>query len=95
MQNLLIVTIIVFIINLLFGYWRGGYKKMTLWWFVAIHTPIPIVILLRYLFEIGFAPFTYFYIIPAFIIGQWIGDRYRRGKLKGILQKFNSKKGFK
>ena len=88
MQNLLIVTLIVFIINLPFGYWRGGLKKLSLWWFVAIHAPIPLVIGLRHLFEIGFAPYTYAFILPSFIISQWLADRYRRGKLKVIYRAF-------
>jgi len=95
MQNLLIVTLIVFIINLPFGYWRGGLEKLTFWWFVAIHAPIPLVIGLRHLFELGFAPYTYAFILPSFIISQWLADRYRRGQLKDIYRKVLVKISFK
>ena len=49
------------IINLPFGYFRGGLRKLSFWWFVAIHAPVPLVIIVRKFHDLnltwGLAPF--------------------------------------
>lgn len=35
------------IVNLPFGYLRGGFRKLSFWWFVAIHATVPLVIYIR------------------------------------------------
>ncbi|OYT11433.1 MAG: hypothetical protein B6I18_04150 [Bacteroidetes bacterium 4572_112] len=81
-QNLIIVLILVFILNLPFGYWREGVKKFSIYWFLAVHLPIPIVVFLRLHFELGFQWWTYPFMIAAFFGGQWFGGYFRRRKLK-------------
>ena len=80
-QNLIIVLILVFILNLPFGYWREGVKKFSIYWFLAVHLPIPVVVFLRLHFELGFQWWTYPFMIAAFFGGQWFGGYIRR---KGI-----------
>lgn len=67
-----IATIIV---NLPFGYTRGGFRKLSFWWFVAIHTPVPLVILIRKYYDLelswGLAPF----LLSSFFIGQFLGKK--------------------
>jgi hypothetical protein len=42
-------------------------------WFLAIHLPVPFVILFRYLFGLGFELYTYPAMVLAFFLGQWFG----------------------
>ncbi len=81
-QNLIIVIILVFILNLPFGYWREGVKKFSIYWILAVHLPIPVVVFLRLYFELGFQWWTYPFIIAAFFGGQWVGGYFRRKKDK-------------
>jgi len=77
----LIVSIIVFIINIPFGYWRASEKKFSLNWFLSIHIPIPFVVLLRIYSNIGFALYTYPVIVFSFFGGQFFGKfLYKRRK---------------
>lgn len=64
-----------FIINLPFGYLRGGFKKLSLLWFLMIHLPVPFVIVIRR-FEhlhltLGLAPF----LLGSFFLGQFVGRK--------------------
>ncbi|HZD59230.1 MAG TPA: hypothetical protein VE439_02095, partial [Anaerolineae bacterium] len=64
-----------FLINLPFGYWRAGKERFSRGWFLAIHLPIPAVVLLRLGFGFSWAilPFT----ILAFTAGQYAGGLSR------------------
>jgi hypothetical protein len=48
MHSIWAVAAVVLFINLPFGYWRSGEKRMTIPWWVAIHAPVPLVIALRF-----------------------------------------------
>jgi len=74
--NLGVVTLLVFILNMPFGFWRGSVKKFSWQWFLAVHVPIPGVVFLRYHFHLGFQLYTYPFLVAAFFTGQWIGARY-------------------
>jgi len=80
-MNLYIAALLVFIVNLPFGYWRAHLKKLSFWWFASIHIPIPFVVLIRYLFGIGFELYSYPLFIAAFFSGQFLGGFVKR-KLK-------------
>jgi low affinity Fe/Cu permease len=69
-----IVSCIVFIFNIPFGYWRANVKKFSFQWILAIHIPVPIVIFLRIRSEIGFIWYSYIILIFAFFLGQKIGE---------------------
>lgn len=75
-MKLLIVAFIVFIFNLPFGYWRANVKKFSLQWALAIHLPVPFVVLLRFTSGIGFAFITYPILVTAFFLGQFLGGRF-------------------
>lgn len=81
-MNLIIAIILVFIINIPAGYWRGGLRKFSLWWFVSIHLPIPFVVLIRLGFDIGFALYSYPIFIFAFFSGQFLGKYIYKYKTK-------------
>ncbi len=71
--NLIIVSLLVFVLNIPFGYWRANVKKFSLQWALAIHIPIPFIIALRIYESIGFAWYTYIFLVGAFFLGQQFG----------------------
>ncbi len=73
--RIIYLSIITFIINLPFGYWRASVKKKSAKWFMAIHFPIPIIIALRFLFKIGFIWYSYPAVVLAFFLGQLVGGK--------------------
>jgi len=100
--RLIIVTIGVFILNIPFGYWRANVKKLSLQWVLAVHIPVPIIIALRIIVSIGFAWYTYIFLVGAFFLGQLYGaylleDKKKQGKqissclVMDIYSKFVSK----
>lgn len=75
--KLTILSIIVFILNIPFGYWRSNVKKFSVYWFLAVHLPIPFIVLLRIYSNIGFVWFTYPALVGSFFIGQRYGSNLR------------------
>ncbi len=71
--NLLLITFIVLLVNIPFGMWRKSAAPFSSQWFLAIHLPVPLIVLLRLYGNIGFALPTYFFLIGAFVGGQRIG----------------------
>jgi len=71
--NVLIVTVLTYLLNLPFGYWRSKVKKYSFAWFLFIHLPIPLIVLMRYQFHLGFKWWTYPFLIGAFFLGQLTG----------------------
>ncbi len=70
-----IVTGLVFLANLPFGYWRGRVRKFSLQWFLSIHLPVPLVIALRVFGGVGWHFITYPLLVGAFFAGQLLGSR--------------------
>ncbi|WP_372773107.1 hypothetical protein [Mangrovibacterium sp.] len=75
-MKIALVALIVFLINLPFGALRGREKIYSLKWFLYIHLPVPMVILLRICSDIGFALYTYPILLTAFFFGQVVGRKY-------------------
>jgi len=73
MIKLLVISLIVFVLNIPFGYWRANVRKFSLQWFLAIHIPVPIIVALRIFSGLGFAWYTYVSMILAFFLGQKLG----------------------
>lgn len=71
------VAVAVFILNLPFGYWRANVPKRSAVWFLAVHLPIPFIVLLRLYSGIGFAWFSYPVLIGTFFLGQFAGGRLK------------------
>lgn len=72
-MTLAIITFIVFIINIPFGYWRANVREFSLQWVLAIHIPVSIIIVLRIFSDIGFDWYTYVFLVAAFFSGQKLG----------------------
>jgi hypothetical protein len=83
LTKLLIITILVFIFNIPFGYWRTNVKKFSLQWALAVHIPVPFIIFARIYSDIGFAWYTYVFLVGAFFGGQKLGNYiYNKRKLQ-------------
>ena len=76
------VSLLVFFFNIPFGYWRVNVKKFSLQWALAVHIPVPFIIALRLTTSIGFAWYTYVFMVGAFFFGQRLG-----GKLHPFIKK--------
>ena len=72
-MKLLLLSLLILIVNIPFGYWRAQVKKFSVKWFLAIHLPVPFVVFLRYYFDVGFEYYTYIFFVAAFFAGQRIG----------------------
>ena len=83
-MRLTIVALIVLLFNIPFGYWRALVKKFSLQWFLAVHLPVPFIIILRIYSGIGFAFYTYIFLVGAFFGGQQTGAFYRKKKQRQI-----------
>ena len=80
--NLLCAMIATYFVNVPFGYIRQGFKKLSVKWFVAIHLPIPFVVLFRHYFDVGYEVYTYPFMLFAFFMGQFSGKKIRIYKMK-------------
>jgi hypothetical protein len=72
---MILVAISILIFNIPFGYWRANVKKFSFQWILAIHLPIPFIIIERLAGGIGFAWITYPLMITAFFLGQFLGGK--------------------
>ena len=73
MITIAIITAAALVLNLPFGYLRGGTKKFSFKWFLYIHLPIPAIFLLRTSAGVGFKAVPV--IIAGAVAGQIIGSR--------------------
>jgi hypothetical protein len=87
MNSLIVVTLIVFFLNIPFGYWRANVKRFSAQWFLAIHIPVPFIVALRLLSGIGFAWITYVFLVGAYFLGQQFGSLVKKWILKSCQQK--------
>ena len=79
-MKLLAVAVVVFLINLPFGYWRSRVPTRSRQWFLAIHLPVPFVIALRVFSGLGWQFASFPALVGAFFLGQFVG-----GRLAGLL----------
>ncbi|MBI4351615.1 MAG: hypothetical protein HY550_09265 [Elusimicrobia bacterium] len=72
------LLLIVFLLNLPFGYWRSGTTPFSRQWLLAIHIPVPFVILLRVYSGLGWK--TIPLLVLADVAGQLAGGGIRKLK---------------
>lgn len=75
-----IVAVLIALLNLPFGYWRAGVRKLSPAWFVAVHVPVPLAVGLRYATGLGFHWQTLPLFVVAFFGGQWLGGKLRTAR---------------
>jgi len=69
------VTLFAFVVNLPFGYLRVKTRRLSLMWFIYIHLPIPLVIILRKYAGFGYSVVPI--LLAGSVFGQFIGGRLR------------------
>ncbi|WP_290902727.1 hypothetical protein [Ferroglobus sp.] len=77
-----LALILTFLLNIPFGYWRAGTRRMSKEWFLAVHAPVPFVATLRFLSS------SSLYHVPIFVFayfsGQLVGSKVRESFSKRI-----------
>lgn len=76
--HLIEIALLVLVINIPFGYWRGNTRRLSLQWILAIHIPVPLIIVIRLLSDVGFHLITYPVFIIAYFSGQYFGGLIHR-----------------
>ncbi len=75
------VALLVFLLNLPFGYCRASVRRLSSQWFLAVLLPVPLVIALRIYSGLGWKPISFPVLVGAFFLGQFVG-----GRLRNIIQ---------
>jgi hypothetical protein len=72
-------------LNLPFGAWRATVRKFSWQWFLAIHLPIPFIIVMRLSFGFGwwFVPFMLASAVAGQVLGSWL-FKVLRARRKGM-----------
>jgi len=74
------IMLLVFLINLPFGYIRGNAQKFSMKWIMAIHIPVPFVFLMRIFSGLNYT------VIPLLVLsdiaGQIAGAKLRKQRFK-------------
>jgi hypothetical protein len=82
LNMLWIASILVFLVNLPFGYWRSKTRKYSLQWILSIHIPVPFVIASRIILGLGWRLNTFPVLIGSFFAGQLVGAKLRRQRIR-------------
>lgn len=81
--HVFITCVATFIVNLPFGYFRGSFRKLSFWWFVMIHLPVPLIILIRKWHGLSLTWTLAPFLIGSFFLGQYVGRKlYKKFPLK-------------
>ena len=83
-MSLGIILVIICLLNLPFGYWRGHVRPFSFPWILAVHLPVPLVIIVRILGGVGWHIQTFPLLAAAYFVGQYLG-----GNLYTQLKKWN------
>ena len=73
---LVIAALMVFLLNIPFGYWRGNVKKFSWQWFLSVHCPVPVIVLLRLNLGLGWEWTTYPMLVGSYFFGQLVGGKW-------------------
>ena len=73
------------LINIPAGYYRENFKKMSLNWWLVLHSPVPVIFILRH--WMGFEYKVIPVLIIIAVIGQLIGGRLLRKYIKGLAKR--------
>ncbi len=75
-MSIIELMLLVFLINLPFGYWRYNTPRFSRKWMMAVHIPVPFVFLLR--ISSGFGWNVIPVLILSFAAGQFTGGKLRK-----------------
>ncbi len=82
MQFDMILPLIIFTINIPFGYWREGVKKFSRDWFLAVHLPVPFIVAIRLFMGVKLTVPLFMLFVACYFSGQYTGSVIRK-KIKG------------
>lgn len=71
------VALLVFLLNLPFGYWRASTKKFSPLWMLAALLPVPLAVALMIYSGRGWKLVTLPALVVAYLLGQFVGGRVR------------------
>ncbi|HJQ35055.1 MAG TPA: hypothetical protein VJ866_23090 [Pyrinomonadaceae bacterium] len=74
------VALLVFLLNLPFGYWRASVRRKSGRWFLAVYLPAALAVALGIYSGRGFRLMS-LTVVVAFLLGQFVG-----GKVRNIIQ---------
>ena len=72
-HDVLMVSFLTYLINIPFGYWRANLKKFSKKWFLAVHLPVPLIVLFRITFGVHINLPTFIVFVISFFLGQRTG----------------------
>jgi hypothetical protein len=75
---IIMISILIFLINIPFGFWRSYQSRFSLKWLIAIHAPVIISIVIRMITGVQFKLMNLLIFIPVFFIGQLTGKLIHR-----------------
>ena len=81
------IALFAFLLNLPFGYMREGSRKFSLPWFLYIHAPIPLIVLMRIKAGLGLGA------IPFLFLSAFLGQLFGGRAFKSIKNGHNSRNG--
>jgi hypothetical protein len=73
-----LVAALILLVNLPFGFWRAGVRRLSFAWFVAVHAPVPIAVGLRHAIGLGWEWKSLPLFVAAYFAGQFLGGRMGR-----------------
>jgi hypothetical protein len=71
------VALLVFLLNLPFGYWRASVRRRSSQWFLAVLLPVPLGIAPSVFSGLGWKLISFPVLVGAFFLGQFVGGRVR------------------
>ncbi len=72
-SHVLLVAFLTFLVNIPFGYWRAKLKPLSKEWFLAVHLPVPLIVIFRLLFGVHLNIPTFVVFVISFFAGQRVG----------------------
>lgn len=84
MNQVLLAAFGTFVVNLPFGWMRESTRKLSFGWFLAVHAPVPMVILIRRAVGVPLGWRTLPALLLSYFLGQAVGARLRRRRNRAV-----------
>lgn len=74
-MSIILFGLFEFLLNIPFGAWRSGTKKFSFAWLLAIHTPVPIIVIGRMISGMHYEWKTLPFYLLCYGLGQYFGGK--------------------
>jgi hypothetical protein len=71
-----VLFVMICLVNIPFGCWRVNVKRFSFPWFLAVHLPIPFVMIVRMLCGVSWQMKTFPILAGAYFAGQYLGGSF-------------------